>query len=101
MILNLNQLRVSLIYMNNATNNLIGKVIQVDRNGPESRIGKLLHVGEDYIAILTDEGVVYYNSHHIKSFTENKGDMKINAEVPEGFEFKKADDFAELFESSQ
>ncbi|MEH7413925.1 hypothetical protein V7266_01375 [Neobacillus drentensis] len=80
---------------------LLGKVIQVDRNGPESTIGKLLHVGRDYIAILTDEGVVYYNSHHIKSFTENKGDMEINVEVPEGFEFKVTDDFKGLFESSQ
>ncbi|MBM7655229.1 hypothetical protein [Neobacillus cucumis] len=82
------------------TKELLGKVIQVDRNGPESSIGKLLHVGDDYIAILTNEGVVYYNSHHNKSFTENvKGDRKINAEVPKGF--KKSCNLKELIKSSQ
>ncbi|MEH7505596.1 hypothetical protein V7152_27110, partial [Neobacillus drentensis] len=77
------------------------KVIQVDRGGPESRIGKLLHSSDDYIAVLTeDDGVVYYNTHHIKSFTENtKGQMEFDVEVPKDFKFKKAENFKQLLES--
>ena len=79
----------------------IGKVIRVDRNGPESRIGKLMDASDDHIAVLTeDEGVVYYNTKHIKSLTDNlKGEMKFNIEVPMDFEFKKAANFQDLLES--
>ncbi|MFJ5763598.1 hypothetical protein ACIQAA_31810 [Neobacillus sp. NPDC093182] len=79
----------------------IGKVIRVNRGGPESRIGKLMDACDDHIALLTeDEGVVYYNSKHIKSLTDNvKGEMKFNIEVPIDFEFKKADNFQDLLES--
>jgi spore coat protein B len=49
----------------------IGKVIRVDRGGPESRIGMLLDASEDHLCLLTEEdGVVYYNTKHIKSFTD-------------------------------
>ncbi|MFJ5763113.1 hypothetical protein ACIQAA_29145 [Neobacillus sp. NPDC093182] len=80
---------------------LIGKVIRVDRGGPESRIGKLMDASDDHIALLTeDEGVVYYNTKHIKSLTDNvKGEMKSNIEVPNDSEFKKAGNFQDLFES--
>jgi len=79
----------------------IGKVIRVNRGGPESRIGKLMDASDDHIALLTeDEGVVYYNTKHIKSLTDNvKGKMKFNIEVPIDFEFKKADNFQDLLES--
>ncbi|MDN3015690.1 hypothetical protein PH210_05635 [Paenibacillus sp. BSR1-1] len=81
--------------------NFIGSVIRVDRGGPESRIGKLMYAGDDHIALLTeDDGVVYYNTHHIKSLTENmKGQMEFNIEVPKDFEFKKAANFQELLEA--
>jgi hypothetical protein len=77
------------------------KVIQVDRGGPESRIGKFLDASDDYIALLTeDDGVVYYNTHHIKSFTENtKEQLEFDVEVPEDFEFKKAKNFKDLLKS--
>src|SRR4051794_30667214 len=77
------------------------KVIKVGRGGPESRIGMLLDKSADYIAILTEEdGVIYYNTHHIKSYTENmKGKFKFDLEVPENFEFKKAEDFKGLLGS--
>jgi hypothetical protein len=83
------------------TKYLRDKVFQVDRGGSESRIGKLLHSGDDYIAVLTeDDGVVYYNTHHIKSFTENtKGQMEFDVEVPKDFKFKKAENFKQLLES--
>jgi flagellar biosynthesis GTPase FlhF len=77
------------------------KVIKVDRGGPESRIGKVLDASDDYFAVLTEnDGVVYYNTHHIKSFTENmKGQFEFDVEVPKDFKFKKAENFKELLES--
>jgi hypothetical protein len=77
------------------------KVIKVDRGGPESRIGKLLDAGDDYFAVLTeDDGVVYYHTQHIKSFTENRNmQLEFDVKVPKDFEFKKAENFKELLQS--
>lgn len=51
---------------------LKGKVVQVFKGGPESRIGKLLSVRSDYLVINTiEEGVVVYRTNHIKSLIEN------------------------------
>jgi len=36
---------------------LVGKVIRVDRGGPESSVGMLLFAGDDYIAVLVQEPV--------------------------------------------
>lgn len=76
-------------------NSLVGKIIKIDRGGPESRIGKLLDVYDDHLVVLTeDDGVVYYCTHHIKSVTENaKEQLELNIEVPEGFEYKKSENF--------
>ena len=77
------------------------KVIKVDRGGPESRIGKLLDAGDDYFAVLTeDDGLVYYHTQHIKSFTENRNmQLEFDVKVPKDFEFKKAENFKELLQS--
>jgi hypothetical protein len=79
----------------------IGKVIKVDRGGPESRIGMLMDAGEDFLCLLTvDDGIVYYNTKHIKSFTDNlKGQMEFNIEVPKDLKFKKAANFQDLLDS--
>ncbi len=79
----------------------VGNVIKVGRGGPESRVGKLLDASDDHLVLFTeDEGVVYYNSQHIKSFTNNmKGEMKFSTEIPKDFEFKKADNFKILMDS--
>ncbi len=79
----------------------IGKVIKVDRGGPESKIGMLMDASDDLLVLLTeDDGVVYYNTKHIKSFTDNmKGEMKFDIDVPIDFEFKKAANFQDLLES--
>ncbi|RKQ37252.1 hypothetical protein [Oceanobacillus halophilus] len=51
---------------------LKGKVVQINRGGSESKIGKLIAVKDDYVALLTkDDGVIYYQTKHIKSVTEN------------------------------
>lgn len=80
---------------------LVGKTIKVDRGGPESRIGKLMAVLDDHLVLLTkDDGVIYYNTHHVKSVTENSKDtMDIGIEVPENFEFKSAASFQGLLDS--
>lgn len=77
------------------------KVIKIDRDGPESRIGMFLDAGDDYIAVFTeDDGGVYYKTHHIKSITENmKGELDFDVEVPEDLEFKIAENFKDLLES--
>lgn len=74
---------------------LVGKVVRVDRGGPESRIGKLLAGNENYLTLLTeDHGIVYYKTHHIKSITENsKNEMSINVELPEDFKLIEEVDF--------
>ncbi|MEH7331896.1 spore coat protein [Neobacillus drentensis] len=79
----------------------IGKVIKVNRGGSESRIGKLMHASEDHLALFTeDDGLVYYNTQHIKSFTDNmKGQMEFNIVVPNDIQYKKADNFYSLLES--
>ena len=76
----------------------INKVVKVDRGGPESGVGQLLYVTDDYFALLTEnDGVVYYKMQHIKSLTHNaKKEMVLNAEMPEGFELLQTADFNSL-----
>ncbi|MCM3116396.1 hypothetical protein M3610_13915 [Neobacillus sp. MER 74] len=80
---------------------LVGKIVKIDRGGPDSRIGKLMDVYDDHLVLLTeDDGVVYYCTHHIKSVTENaKDQLEFDIEVPEEFEFKKADNFQGMLSS--
>ncbi|WP_318618121.1 hypothetical protein [Sporosarcina sp. YIM B06819] len=74
---------------------LVDKVIKVDRGGPESRVGRLLAAEEDYFTLLhDDEGIIYYNTQHIKSVTYNsKSQLDIDVEIPENFKFVQAADF--------
>jgi hypothetical protein len=74
-------------------------VIKVNRDGSESKIGKLLAERDDYIVVLTEEdGVVYYKTQHIRSYTENmKGKWEFDAEIPENF--KNAEKFKDLLKS--
>lgn len=74
---------------------LLQKVIKVERGGPESRVGKLLAVEDDYIVLLTKEdGVVYYKTEHIKSITEDsKNPLVLEMEVPNNFKFVTGPNF--------
>jgi spore coat protein B len=85
---------------NDMWKSLVGKTIKVDRGGPESRLGKLMAVLDDHLVLLTkDDGVIYYNTHHVKSVTENSKDtMELGIEVPENFEFKSAQNFQSLLD---
>jgi len=74
---------------------LVDKVIKVDRGGPESRVGLLLSAEDDYFTLLTEnDGIIYYNTQHIKSLTNNsKNQTEFNLEIPKDFEYIQADDF--------
>ena len=79
---------------------LVDRVVKVDRGGPESRVGKLLAAAEDHFTLLTeDDGVIYYNTHHIKSLTVNaKNEVQLNFDIPRGFDYIKAEDFRSVVE---
>lgn len=80
---------------------LLNKVIKVDRGGPESRIGFLLAVEDDYFALLTEaDGVTYYRTQHVKSFTmDAKEGLKFELEIPENFEYVTGGDFSSILNS--
>ncbi|MCH1626249.1 hypothetical protein [Fredinandcohnia quinoae] len=51
---------------------LQGKVVKVFKGGPESRTGQLLSVRPDFLVLYTaEEGVISYQTSHIKSVIEN------------------------------
>lgn len=74
---------------------LLNKIVKIERGGPESRVGMILGAENDYLILLTaEDGVVYYQLHHIKSITQDSQDsMTLNVEVPENFEFVTGVDF--------
>ncbi|XJZ25743.1 spore coat protein [Bacillota bacterium Lsc_1132] len=82
-------------------NKLVGSYVQVNQGGPESKTGYLVDIAGNYMALLTDDdGVVYYNIHHIKSISEsnqnnqNQDNNSQEVTIPEYF---KAEDFHQLF----
>ncbi|NRD79482.1 spore coat protein [Bacillus sp. BRMEA1] len=86
---------------NEVLNYLVGKTVKIDRGGPESRIAIVLDVYVDHLVVLTEEdGVIYYPIHHIKSITDSLTEkLALNLEIPEGFDFKKADNFQGILDS--
>lgn len=52
---------------------LIGRNVRINRAGPDSVAGRLLGVGEDYLAVGTEEGVVYVAAWHVKNVTATDG----------------------------
>lgn len=74
---------------------LVDKVIKVDRGGPESRIGRVLAAEDDYFTLLhDDEGIIYYNTQHVKSVTYNsKSQADFEYDLPRNFKYVKASDF--------
>ncbi|BCJ88329.1 DUF2642 domain-containing protein [Effusibacillus dendaii] len=47
-----------------------GKMIQIERGGPDQLEGKLLEIRPDHLCIETQDGVMYVNSNHIKTISE-------------------------------
>ena len=81
---------------------LVGKDVKVNRGGPESRTGRLLHGGADHFALLTEkDGVVYFNASHVKSISQNsRGEMEIASDdTTEDLYYFKEDMFTTLLSS--
>ena len=50
----------------------IGRDVRINRGGPESQVGKLLEVKQDFLTVLGKKNtVVYYQTTHLKSVTIN------------------------------
>jgi spore coat protein B len=50
---------------------MVGSVINVNQGGPEFKTGIVLNVADDYMILLTeDDGIVFYNTIHVKSVSE-------------------------------
>jgi spore coat protein B len=77
---------------------LIGKVVKINRGGPEARTGLLLSAGEDYFVLQTkEEGVLYFTSRHVKSITENtKQGIEFESEGAESLVWSSAADFTSM-----
>ncbi|RDW15511.1 hypothetical protein [Oceanobacillus chungangensis] len=90
--------------MGSETNNnkqlesLINKVIKVNQGGPNSRVGKLLAVNSDFITLLTDnDGVLYYNLEHVKSFATNVNEgMDLDFDELDENDYQRAESFQSL-----
>ncbi|WP_099158991.1 hypothetical protein [Virgibacillus ndiopensis] len=60
------------------------KTIQVFKGGPESKVGKLLYVKNDYLALETkDNNVIYYQLSHLKSVIEDSKGNPLFIDVSE------------------
>ncbi|EPD50822.1 hypothetical protein HMPREF1210_02330 [Paenisporosarcina sp. HGH0030] len=51
---------------------LVGRSVQVYKGGPDSNVGVLLDVNDDYLTLQKEDGeIIYYKTAHIKSIKEN------------------------------
>lgn len=64
---------INLTYLND----LVGRVVKINKAGPDLRTGKLLEVNDDYLTLQTKEQeVVYYLLNHVKAVVEDtKGNV--------------------------
>ena len=80
---------------------LIGKEVRLDRGGPESKQGRVVAGGTDYVVIYNEkDGLIYYNTQHLKSITQNtKNSMEyseVENEIPATLKIMQAGSFLEL-----
>ncbi|MEK4379810.1 spore coat protein CotH [Bacillus sp. FSL R5-0434] len=76
---------------------LMNQSVQLNQGGPESKKGSLVWLGDDYAALDTNEdGVVYFNIHHIKSISKHESALNKEGHTPSVLE---ADNLKEVFKS--
>ncbi|MBV5121957.1 hypothetical protein [Bacillus halotolerans] len=76
---------------------LMNQSVQLNQGGPESKKGSLVWLGDDYAALDTNEdGVVYFNIHHIKSISKHESALNKEGHTPSVLE---ADNLNEVFKS--
>jgi len=87
---------------------LIGKQIYINGNGnkkkgPDTVLGTLLDVKEDFIVVLTDEGAKYIRRDHIKTISEdfNNNSNNQSSDNFNDYEIYEADSFHELLRKSR
>jgi spore coat protein B len=81
---------------------LVGKEVRINRGGPDSKVGTLLEVKSDYLALLTKEdGIVYYQLQHIKSITTFSDGGKTSHECSADAKLIKVDSFHKLLEKTE
>ncbi|NTU26025.1 spore coat protein CotH [Bacillus tequilensis] len=77
---------------------LMNQSVQLNQGGPESKKGGLVWLGDDYAALNTNEdGVVYFNIHHIKSISKHEPDLTMEEQMPA--DVLEADYLSEVFKS--
>lgn len=73
---------------------LMNQYVTINGNGPDSNQGVLLGVGNEHLALLTENGIVYYQLKHIKGVSKqqnhsnNMNDYDLNFEVEKVTGFK-------------
>ncbi|MEC1685262.1 spore coat protein CotH [Bacillus mojavensis] len=76
---------------------LMNQSVQLNQGGPESKKGSLVWLGDDFAALDTNEdGVVYFNIHHIKSISKHEDALNKEGHTPGVLE---ADHLNEVFKS--
>ncbi|GAB7386671.1 spore coat protein B [Bacillaceae bacterium] len=62
---------------------MVGKVVRIDRGGPESRNGRLIDVKADHLVLHNgEEGVIYYQTKHVKSISVDSRDYSDEGYLP-------------------
>lgn len=78
------------------------ETVRINQGGPESKYGDLLSLSEDHIVLWTeDDGIVFYNVHHIKSISKYEEDEDENENIQETRaypEFVLANNFHEVIQ---
>lgn len=78
----------------------VGRDIKINRKGPNSFSGTLLHLGSDLLVMdIKDEGVVYVNLKHVKNIMLEAERKQVNPE--ERPSFCKANSFTQLLKNLQ
>jgi spore coat protein B len=76
---------------------LTGSTIKVNQGGPESKKGIVLIVAGDYMGLLTeDDGIVFYNTTHIKSVSVQNLNQNIEQNIDQSTPFSNSPIFNEI-----
>ncbi|KYD28926.1 hypothetical protein [Parageobacillus toebii] len=77
--------------------NLTGSMVKVNQGGPESKKGIVLLVAGDYMGLLTeDDGIVFYNTTHIKSISVQNRSQNIDQNIDQSTPLSNSAIFADF-----
>jgi spore coat protein B len=82
--------------------NFKNQMVRINRGGPEAKIGTLLEVKGDFLILFTNEnGLIFYNKHHIKSLSAVIEKTEDTAATGEGTEANKPSTEAKAEDSTE